>query len=439
MDKKIAYIAVAIIAIVAIAAITLLMTGNSSNDKSDNTDMSSETDGIRLTIFGNANGDDVIDEKDKAIVEKIVSDNIADWKSKYVYADANQDGSITSADAEVIQSYIDRKSTTLYYLDYFGNVAHIPYPIGDKVGVDHPYPALLMATAGLYDKVYAVDDMTGMYYDETTFPGLNDMRIIGSSTKITLEQVAASGVDAFIIYSNWSGCCYLYEQADKSGLADKVAFISVDIKADDGYTGTLMLGALFNDGNSMDTALDYARMTKEVTEALDSAKIDKETVVFDYIAKFGDDYYQYICGGATNIVSYKVVNFTEEYKDKGSVMVDEETLVAAAKGIPIFIQFQAPSGVERADMKEYLQERMQAMLTKTDAYSSEEIYAVDSDLINSVGAIFGAYVTGAMLYDAFDYEKAKEYVAYFLKNFTPSKPQSIDGFMYTNTELFGTS
>ncbi|MBQ7405854.1 MAG: dockerin type I repeat-containing protein, partial [Candidatus Methanomethylophilaceae archaeon] len=150
MDNKLIYVAVAVIAlaVIGVAATTLI---------SDDTDMSSETDGIRVTIYGNANGDDVIDVKDKMIIEKIIDDGINDWKDKYIYADANQDGKITSADATVIQKYIDREETTLYYKDYFGNVAHIPYPIGDKVGVDHPYPALLMATAGIYDKLSAVD------------------------------------------------------------------------------------------------------------------------------------------------------------------------------------------------------------------------------------------------------------------------------------------
>ena len=429
MDKKMIIAIVAVVALIAAAGAIVLLTANG-------TDMSSKTDGIRVTIYGNANGDDVIDEKDKKIIEKIVSDNIQDWKKDYIYADANQDGFITQADADVVQNYIDKKSTTLYYKDYFNNVAHIPYPIGDKVGIDHPYPGLLMATAGLYDKLCAVDDMTSMYYDESTFPGLNDMKIIGSSTKITLENVKAAGVDAFIIYSNWGGCCYLYKEAEKSGLADKVAFISVDIKADDGVAGTLMLGALFNTKDSMDIALDYTKKIETIMSEIEKADIKKETVTFDYIAKFGGDLYQYICGGGTNTISKLVVNFTPEYENAGSVMVTEETLVAASKGMPIIIQFQAPQGVARADMKEYLQNCVDTLLKNTDAYKTKEIYAVDSDIINSVGAYYGAYVTAALLYGVFDYEKAEEYVAYFLKNFTPAKTQSTVGFMYDSDDLF---
>jgi len=429
MDNKVLIAIAGVVVLVVAAAAVIVITA-------DNTDMSSKTDGVRLTIYGNANGDDVIDEKDKKIIEKIASDNIADWKTKYIYADANQDGKITKEDAQVVQDYMDRKSTTLYYKDYFGTIAHIPYPIGDKVGIDHPYPALIMATCGLYDKLYAVDDMTGMYYDESTFPGLSKMKIIGSSTKITLEQVASAGVDAFIIYSNWPGCCYLYEEAEKSKLADKIAFITVDIKADDGVAGTIMMAALFNTNDSVKIAQDYTEKTVEVMNALDNAKINKKTAVFDYIALMGGQYWQYLCGGGTNTISKKVVNFTPGYENAGSIPVDEETLVATSKGCPIIIQFQAPGGVEKKDMQEYLKGRVQDMLKNTDAYKTKEIYAIDSDLINSVGAYFGAYLTASMLYGTFDYDDAVQKAEYFLKNFTPAKWGSSIGFIYNNTDLF---
>lgn len=430
MDKKIVIAAIIVIALIAVAAAALLMLPK------DSTDMSSKTDDIRVTIFGNANGDDVIDEKDKKIIEKIAADDIKDWKSKYMYADANQDGKITSADADVVQKYIDRKPTTLYYKDYFGTIAHVPYPIGNKVGVDHPYPAFIMAAAGVYDRLVAVDDASPMYYDDSVLPGLSKMKIIGSSTKITLEQVAAAGVDAFMIYSNWPGHCYLYDEAEKSGLANRIAFISVDIQQLDGASGTLMVGALFNTGDSVSKSLDYASKIDKIKDKLDGMNVAKKTVIFDYIAKWGSDYYQYIAGGAANIVSKKAVKFTAAYENAGNIMVDEETLVAASKGVPIIIQFQTPSGVERTNMDAYLKERIQSMLTKTDAYADKEIYAIDSDIINGVsGAYFGAYLTAAMLYDSVDYDDAVKDLEYFLKNFLPSKVNSSKGYAYTNKEL----
>ena len=353
-----------------------------------------------------------------------------------MYADANQDGKITSADADVVQKYIDRKPTTLYYKDYFGTIAHVPYPIGNKVGVDHPYPAFIMAAAGVYDRLVAVDDASPMYYDDSVLPGLSKMKIIGSSTKITLEQVAAAGVDAFMIYSNWPGHCYLYDEAEKSGLANRIAFISVDIQQLDGASGTLMVGALFNTGDSVSKSLDYASKIDKIKDKLDGMNVAKKTVIFDYIAKWGSDYYQYIAGGAANIVSKKAVKFTAAYENAGNIMVDEETLVAASKGVPIIIQFQTPSGVERTSMDAYLKERIQSMLTKTDAYADKEIYAIDSDIINGVsGAYFGAYLTAAMLYDSVDYYDAVKDLEYFLKNFLPSKVNSGKGYAYTNKEL----
>jgi hypothetical protein len=431
MDKKIVIAIMTVVALIAVSAAALVIMTK------DNTDMSYNTDGIRVTIYGNANGDDVIDEKDKRIIEKIVSDDIKDWKTKYIYADADQDGKITDADAKVVQNYIDRKTTTLYYKDFFGTIAHIPYPIGNSVGIDHPYPAFIMAAAGVYDKLTAVDDASPMYYDDSVLPGLSKMKIIGSSTKITLEQVKAANIDAFIIYSNWPGHCYLYEEAAKSGLADKVAFISVDIQQLDGASGTLMIGALFNTNDSVKISQEYAGKVDAIKTKLESSNIAKETVIFDYIAQWGSDYYQYIAGGAANPVSKLAVKFTKEYENAGNIMVDEETLVAASKNVPIIIQFQKPAGVERADMDKYLKERIQDMLTKTDAYSMKKIYAIDSDIINGVaGAYFGAYLTAAMFYDTIDYNDAIKELEDFLKNYIPAKIDSSLGYAYTNKDLF---
>ena len=430
MEKKMIYAIVAVVVLIAAASVAIFLI-------TQNTDMSSKTEDIRVTIYGNANGDDVIDEKDKKIIEKIVSDDIKDWKQKYIYADANQDGRITKEDAQVVQNYIDKKKTTLYYKDYFGNVAHIPYPIGDKVGIDHPYPAFVMATVGIYDKLVAVDDASPMYYDDSVLPGLSNMKIIGSSTMITLEQVAAANIDAFIIYSNWQGCCYLYPEAAKSGLADRVAFITVDIQQQDGVSGSLMMGALFNTDDSVKVAADYAKSVDKIIDKLENGRFTKETVAFNYIAKWGTDYYYYLCGGGANPVSKKAVNFTKAYENAGNIMVNEEQLVADTKGVPIIIQFQAPSGVDRADMKSYLKDRINDMLTKTDAYADKEIYAIDSDIINGVaGAYFGAYLTAAMFYDSVDYNDAIKELEHFLKDFVPAKKNSSIGFAYTNDELF---
>lgn len=69
--KQIGAIAVVVIVIVAGAGIYLAFGGGSSNN-SPNYGLSDNIDG-RLTIFGNANNDDYIDERDVEAVESIIA------------------------------------------------------------------------------------------------------------------------------------------------------------------------------------------------------------------------------------------------------------------------------------------------------------------------------------------------------------------------------
>ncbi|MBR2255229.1 MAG: hypothetical protein IJ856_05400, partial [Candidatus Methanomethylophilaceae archaeon] len=97
MDKKIMFAIIAVV-IVAIAAVAVFMVLN----KSESEDHSSVSfDDTRLRIYGNANGDDVIDKTDVSIVKWIVSSNTdndstndVNWKTTYPLADANYDGKV---------------------------------------------------------------------------------------------------------------------------------------------------------------------------------------------------------------------------------------------------------------------------------------------------------------------------------------------------------
>lgn len=42
----------------------------------------------------------------------------------------------------------------------------------------------------------------------------------------------------------------------------------------------------------------------------------------------------------------------------------------------------------------------------------------------------------ALLYGTFEYDDAVEQLEYFLKNFTPSKTQSSEGYLYSSEQLF---
>ncbi|MBR2255032.1 MAG: hypothetical protein IJ856_04360, partial [Candidatus Methanomethylophilaceae archaeon] len=89
-NKIIAAIAIIVIVVVAVAAAVVLTKG-------DNTPAEQiEVNGAELKVFGNVNGDMVIDSKDVKELKSLVSDKAL--ASEYPLADANQDGVIDSKD-----------------------------------------------------------------------------------------------------------------------------------------------------------------------------------------------------------------------------------------------------------------------------------------------------------------------------------------------------
>ena len=168
MDKKM--MAVAVVAIVVIAGVAaFLVLNNGGEKKSFGTSTNSES---RLTIFGNANGDDYIDQRDVDAVKAIIAgeqeatyfDCYLSYGGKVVqrsFADANADGKIDQADVDIIQNMVDRKQNMqVKFYDVDGVVSSCTYPLTTAaVGYKSNYEALLIC--GAADTVTYVCNQVG--------------------------------------------------------------------------------------------------------------------------------------------------------------------------------------------------------------------------------------------------------------------------------------
>ena len=74
----------------------------------------------RLWILGNADGDMDIDSNDKTIISNAVAQGAT--KAQAPMCDANNDGNITAADADFVQTMIDGSAATVYYYNVDGKV-----------------------------------------------------------------------------------------------------------------------------------------------------------------------------------------------------------------------------------------------------------------------------------------------------------------------------
>ena len=140
MDKKTTTIvAVVIVVVVAIAVYSIMNDDSDNVEKEDVKYVFEDNDSYLLKVFGNANGDNAIDSKDVEVINNLLKGSIDYDKTKHSYADANQDGAITSEDATYIQGIIDKNTSVadrIFYYDVNGDVASVSQPV-KKLGADY--------------------------------------------------------------------------------------------------------------------------------------------------------------------------------------------------------------------------------------------------------------------------------------------------------------
>jgi hypothetical protein len=186
-------VAVAVVAIAAVAVFVVL-----NNSSSDDHSAASFED-TRLRIYGNANGDDVIDKTDVNLIKWIVDCNTdddnandVDWQKDYPLADANYDDKVTSADVDVTQKIVNKEKTKMYYFNKYERVTYVNYPISDKIGGEYLIIQLLPAI-GSYDMLKAIDSTTPTIYSNV-YPGVNEMPILSRVLNMLMMPFPAQPV-----------------------------------------------------------------------------------------------------------------------------------------------------------------------------------------------------------------------------------------------------
>ncbi len=138
MDSKILIAVIAVVVVVGGVAAYALMSGDDKG--SDDTKFDDQSGA--LMIYGNANGDSVLDSKDVEMIKGLI-----DSGDYLKLADANMDGKIDSKDVEVVEKLIAHKSTKAYYLDMTDGPTAFDYPITSFMGI-HQFVLIPMVAIG---------------------------------------------------------------------------------------------------------------------------------------------------------------------------------------------------------------------------------------------------------------------------------------------------
>ncbi len=194
MDNKI--MTIVIVAIVAIAAVAIVFVALNNNGGSGGGSDPVVGDEATVVIYGNANNDSYINNDDVKFVQDILAGKFAWDRSKNPFADANNDGQITSADVDQIKMIINNQEGKIYYLNYFGEAQQISYPLKNRtIAVTYWQQAEAAAILGQWDNVKVANAyVTQIKKNQYPCDGIIEVGTTGSSAK----SVDDNGVSAMI-------------------------------------------------------------------------------------------------------------------------------------------------------------------------------------------------------------------------------------------------
>ncbi len=159
-------IALAVVAIAAIAAAAVMMSGNGGGDKHpegpedvplgvDTNVSKADLAALKATglpVFGNADGDLMITQKDADLIRSMISQRTP--LSSYPLADANRDGKVTEEDAKIIEDMAKGLNTRVWFMDQYEQVSGTPrlveveYPLSNVVAINPDMVQLLLTFDG---------------------------------------------------------------------------------------------------------------------------------------------------------------------------------------------------------------------------------------------------------------------------------------------------
>jgi iron complex transport system substrate-binding protein len=145
-----------------------------------------------LDIFGNANMDEDIDEKDITYLEGVIKGTNAATN----LSDANYDGKINEDDLDQIKKIMANEERNLSLKDFLGRVVTVKMPV-ERVALLNKYCAEAIQIFGVEDKVAGVETDAKEY---TYLPKISSLPALGKAGDPDLEAIVNLNPDLLITW-----------------------------------------------------------------------------------------------------------------------------------------------------------------------------------------------------------------------------------------------
>lgn len=430
-------IAVAAIIIVVAAVGAYFALGSTNDDvKDDIVNGSLDVDfgydtSVRLAIFGNANGDDYINDEDVDLLKKLIAGSVKYDSKLHSFADTNADGTLDSEDIDLLETIIDKKPCTMYYWNCAKEVASIDYPLTGTIGTHHMYPIDAMIILGLYDRVIATSHQTfqnSISTDSLRYPGMGTSIVDVGSPWEDCQAAVKAGVNIWIEggYSTARDYTTYKTVANAAGLNLQVINLYIttyDVRCTEQNGSLLMLGVMFQ---CEDAAHKYVDWTDGV-----------DKYISDSVSKLGRDWTFLTPMGTTSAndisldtvytngnmmgdvytISRTGMKSVNTVVDSGCPAISMEEIYRLNPDVIVIIMFQTSDKSVEQIQGEF--DAYASIYKNTDAYKNGNIYGVNYYNIASYAGSSELILLSSYIWpDVFDEATGWEYLQYYYENFT---------------------
>ncbi|MBR6203676.1 MAG: Ig-like domain-containing protein [Candidatus Methanomethylophilaceae archaeon] len=236
-----------------------------------------------LKVYGNVNGDKVIDAKDVAIIQSLIAAGAKATDANKM-ADANNDGAIDAKDVAAVNKIIAREPTTIWHINYHDQdsngtmdeiLVETQFPISSVIMTGSSNSFLLMWMLGIVDEVKgACYSTTVDTYFSDTYLNTDKVKKLGSkSYEIPLEDgkagssniIAEENVTAVI--TDWNRTYISNWQSYEAMGVDVVRVAAASVETDVFSHGALLLGLLFG---KVDRAVELVDFYNNIYAQIDA-------------------------------------------------------------------------------------------------------------------------------------------------------------------------
>lgn len=336
-----------------------------------------------LNIFGNANLDNIIDERDVAYVRDVINGT----KPATNLSDANYDGTIDENDITQIEETIREDEKQLTIIDDAGDIITVSQPI-NHVALIEGYAALYETwrALGINDKVIGINDRyvepNGIRYSKRYYPELTTKRSVGSTEEPDLEVIASLAPDVFFI--DWSP---MYDIKSKVANAlPHLPVVCMDITYENFTRNTRMIGYILGNRENAEKYIDWRNGQKDAVEkATKELPDDKRPSVFmssyepginDFPARGGFRYDPLINGAGGKNICEGLVGLPTSNKVSAEWIIDKnpDIIIFTAAITYCGYEFNADDPSKLASL--YLDFMNRSEFAKTNAVKNKRVYFI---------------------------------------------------------------